>query len=153
MGMGGIFNPWNFFYLQYWEEKKSPETNVLFKYRRKRVILNWIYADADPVVGFVFKVVFFLEGVVVSTVGWIGTERPSQSLWLSRKWKVNVIRCQRFQSRGKLLSKGSALVYSCELLFLSVFINNFSDLKRISILSMCLTKQVDFLLHHCKCNL
>lgn len=32
-----------------------------------------------------------------------------------------------FQSRGKFLSKGSALVYSCELLFLSVFINIFSD--------------------------
>lgn len=62
---------------------------MLFKYRRKTVLLNWIYADADPVVGFGFRVgflvFFFLEGVVVSTVGWIGTGRPSQSLWLSGK--------------------------------------------------------------------
>lgn len=38
---------------------------------------------------------FFFK-VVVSRVGWIDTGRPSQSLELSRKWKVNVIRCQRF---------------------------------------------------------
>lgn len=48
-----------------------------------------------------------------------------------------------FQIRGKYLSQGSALVYLCELLFLSVFIDIFTDLKKkISILSMYLTKQI-----------
>lgn len=42
--------------------EKSPERNMLFKYRGERVILNWIYADAGPVVGFVFKVGFFWKG-------------------------------------------------------------------------------------------
>lgn len=77
-----------------------------------------------------------------SVQSWVDWHRKAQS-WVGNG-KINVIRCQRFRSRGKFLSKGSALVYSCDWLFLSVFINIFSDLKRISVLSMYLTKQISF---------
>lgn len=94
----------------------------------------------------ILKIFFFFEGLVVFGVGWICTGRPSQSLQLSRKRNVKVIRCQRFQSRSKFLSNSSALVYLCELLFLSVFINIFSDLKATSVFSMYLTKHTGFFL-------
>lgn len=75
-GDGWYLQSLNFFLPSILGREKSPETNVLFKYRRKRVILNWIYADADPVVGFVFKVVFFWKGWQCPQLGGLAQKDP-----------------------------------------------------------------------------